>query len=89
MIVGHEQVIVEWLAEMGRRVPEHVGFFKLNLTEATSPCAGLDLGPRRLGAVAIETVVAMLHRQESGVPAHPQAIALEAAWVEGPTIRSL
>jgi LacI family transcriptional regulator len=87
VILGHADEIPRWLGEMKRRVPEDVGFVNLNLTEAARPCAGLDLGPARLGAVAIETVVAMLHRRESGVPEQPQAIALEARWCEGPTLR--
>ena len=88
MIVGHVQAMVDWLRETGVRVPEDVGFLNLNVTERTAPCAGLDLGPRRLGAAAVESVVAMLHRQERGVPAFPKTITLEAAWVEGPTLRA-
>ena len=87
VIVGHVQAIVIWQTEAGVRVPADTGFFNLNLTERTSACAGLDLGPRRLGATAVETVVAMLHRQERGVPACAQTIALEAVWTEGPTLR--
>jgi hypothetical protein len=56
------------------------------MTERLGPCAGLNLEPRRLGAAAVEMVVAMLHRQEWGVPAYPQTITLEATWVEGPTL---
>lgn len=89
LIVGHVQVMVDWLRETGVGVPDDVGFFNLNLTERTGPCAGLDLEPRRLGGAAVETVVAMLHRQERGVPAYPQTITLEASWVEGPTLRPL
>jgi len=89
LVVGHFQPMVDWLREIKVRVPEDVGYFNLNVTERTAPCAGLDLEPRRLGAAAIETVVAMLHRQERGVPAFPQTITLEATWVEGPTLRPL
>ena len=87
VIVGHMQAIVEWLTEIKCRVPADTGFFNLNLTERAAPCAGLDLGPRRLGAAAIETVVAMLHRHERGVPGFVQTISLEAMWTEGPTLR--
>lgn len=87
VIVGHVQAMVGWLAGIGVRVPDEVGFVNLNLTERTAPCAGLDLAPRRLGAVAVETVVAMLHRQERGVPVFAQTITLEATWVDGPTLR--
>jgi LacI family transcriptional regulator len=86
LIVGHRQTMVEWLEEIHVRVPEDVGFFNLNVTERTGPCAGLDLQPRRLGAAAVETVIGMLHRQERGVPECPLTTTLEAMWVEGPTI---
>lgn len=88
LVVGHQQVMVDWLKSIRVRVPHDVGFFNLNVTERTAPCAGLDLLPCRLGAAAVDTVVAMLHRQERGVPEFPQTITLEAAWVEGPTVRS-
>ena len=87
VIVGHVQTMVQWLRATGMRVPEEIGFFNLNMTERTEPCAGLDLGPQRLGAAAVESIVAMLHRQERGVPAHPKTIMLEATWVDGPTLR--
>ena len=87
LVIGHVQAMVDWMGELGVRVPADTGFFNLNLTERTSPCAGLDLQPQRLGAAAIEIIVAMLHRQESGVPADPQTITLEAKWVEGPTLQ--
>lgn len=88
VVIGHVQAIVDWLEGIGVRVPDDVSFVNLNLTERTAPCAGLDLAPRRLGAVAVETVVAMLHRQERGVPVFPHSITLEAIWVDGPTLRS-
>lgn len=86
-IVGHVQDIVAWLAQRGRHVPADVGFFNLNITEQSGPCAGLDLGPQRLGAAAIESVVAMLHRHEAGVPPYPKTITLAGTWVDGPTLR--
>jgi LacI family transcriptional regulator len=88
LVIGHVQLMVDWMADLGVRVPAEVGFFNLNITERTRACAGLDLQPQRLGAAAIETIVAMLHRQEYGIPNDPQTITLEAKWVEGPTLRA-
>ena len=89
VVVGHGQVIIDWLAQAGLPVPERVGFLRINVTESTRPCAGLDLLPERLGATAVETVVGMLHRREQGVPEHPQAILIDAPLVDGPTIREV
>jgi LacI family transcriptional regulator len=88
VVVGHVQDMIAWLENHGVKVPADAGFFNLNLTERTGPCGGLDLAPRRLGAIAVESVVAMLHRQERGIPEYPQTITLEAAWVDGPSLRA-
>jgi DNA-binding LacI/PurR family transcriptional regulator len=87
LIIGHEQAIVDWLAARRLRVPEDVGFFRINVTERSKPCAGLDLMPQRLGATAVETVVGMLHRREQGIPPHPNSISIDALFVDGPTLR--
>jgi len=87
LVVGHEQAVVDWLATQKVRVPEDAGFFRINITERSKPCAGLDLQPRRLGATAVETVVGMLHRREQGAPHFANSISIDAVFTDGPTIR--
>jgi LacI family transcriptional regulator len=87
VVVGHGQVMIDWLEQAGLPVPKRVGFFRINVSEGTRPCAGLDLLPERLGITAVEAVVGMLHRREQGIPAHPQAILIDSLVVDGPTIR--
>ena len=43
---------------------------------------GLDLRPEQLGRVAVEIVVAQIHRNERGSPAIPHTILIDAAWVD-------
>lgn len=87
LVVGHEQAVTDWLAAQKVRVPEDAGFFRINITERSKPCAGLDLQPRRLGATAVETVVGMLHRRESGAAHFPNSISIDALFTDGPTLR--
>lgn len=88
VIIAHLQTeITAWLGERKCRVPEDVGFLQINWTERTGPCAALDLQPERLGVAAIESVVAQLQRQEQGIPDVPKTIALNAQWIDGPTLR--
>lgn len=87
VVIGHEQAMTDWLADLKLRVPEDVGFFRINATERSRPCAGLDLLPHRLGATAVETVVGMLHRREQGTPRFPNSISIDAEFVDGPTLR--
>lgn len=43
---------------------------------------GLDLRPEQLGRVAVEMVVAQIHRNERGSPDFPHTILIDAAWVD-------
>ena len=87
LIISHEQNIVAWLEGLGLSVPEDIGFFRINITERSKPCAGLDLMPEQLGATAVETVVGMLHRREQGPPRFPNSISIDARFTDGPTLR--
>jgi LacI family transcriptional regulator len=86
LVVGHIDEAVTWLRSERRRVPQDVGFFNLNWHERSRPCAGLDLRPELQGMVAVESVVAQIHRNERGLPLDPQSITLSGRWVDGPTI---
>lgn len=87
VVIAHRSEVIQWLRSGGLRVPHDIGFFCLNWTERTKPSAGLDLSPTHQGAIAIENVIAQLHRNERGVPARAMTITVTAAFVDGPTIR--
>lgn len=86
VVVGHYPQVIEWLGAEGARVPSDVSFVNLNRDQEPWPCAGLDLMPEELGAMAVDTVVAQINRNELGLPPHPQTIAVEGTWVDGPTL---
>lgn len=87
VIISHAQSITSWLEEQSVRIPDDVGFFRINVTERSTPCAGLNLQPDQLGATAVEAVVGMLHRREHGVPVCPNSISIDAVFMDGPTLR--
>lgn len=89
VIVSHVQASIDWLASIRVQVPRDVGFVHLNHLERLGPCAGIDMRPRGMGAAAVESVVAQIHRNERGVPAVPKTITIEGLWIEGPTIRPI
>ncbi len=86
VIISDKQIVIDWLVESGYRIPDDVGFLRINHTERTAPCAGLDLNPQRLGAAAVETLVGQIHRFEKGVPEYVKTTTIEATWVDGPTL---
>lgn len=86
LVIGHVDRAVGWMRNEGLRVPADVGFFNLNWNERSRPCAGLDLRPELQGTVAVESVVAQVHRNERGLPADPHSVMLSGRWVDGPTV---
>ena len=45
---------------------------------------GIDVMNDQIAASAVDLVVAQLHRNERGVPAHPTSLLLEGTWREAP-----
>ena len=88
VVLAHDTTIIAWMGSAGARIPATHGFFCLNLTHATAPCAGLDLQPRVIGARATELLVGQLLRNERGIPECPSLNTIGARWVDGPTLRS-
>jgi len=86
VVLAHFAGAIEWMTEAGMPVPRGAGFFSLNLTLHSRPCAGLDLQPRLLGSRGVEMLIAQLQRNERGVPGHPSTTMIAALWVDGPTI---
>ncbi len=87
VVIGHQSEAIEWMRAGGASVPRTHGFFCLNTLRQHVPCAGLEQRTALIGARAVESVVAMLHRNERGVPEIPSLITIPSRWVEGPTVR--
>lgn len=83
VVIGHDCRIVEWL----ERSLSTTGFFSLNVHEADVPVAGLNLLPEKLGSGAVDSLVSMILRHETGIPETAQSIMLEGVIQEGPTVR--
>ena len=90
VVLGHHTEAVGWMEEAGATLPETHGFVCLNQLMARVPCAALDLQPRLVGSLAVEQLVAQLHRNEFGQfsPA-ASSISVPPRWVDGPTVRRL
>lgn len=54
----------------------------VTLASATAELPGIDMREDLVAASAVDLVVAQLHRNERGVPAHPTTLLLEGEWKE-------
>ncbi len=87
--------IVDWLGDLGLRIPADIGVALLGplpaaLLGPVPPAlryAHIERDYHRLGHTAVDLVVDQLHRNERGVPSDPHSLLLDTRWVEGYSVR--
>jgi LacI family transcriptional regulator len=85
LLVNHSRPVLEWLRALGREVPRDVGLVELE-DNPKSGSAGVYYDPAKIGALAVEMLVGLLHRHETGVPDDQHEILLTGTWHEGRTL---
>lgn len=86
LIATHARPVLGWLKRLGVKVPGDVGVIDLE-DHPQLDCAGVRYEPAKIGALAVEMVVGMLHRNETGVPDSTQhEVLLTGEWSEGRTL---
>jgi LacI family transcriptional regulator len=86
LLVTHAPQVVRWLAAAGVGVPEDVGLIELQ-DSVESDASGVCYDPAKIGALAIEMVIGLMYRNETGVPAEPHEVLLSGEWRPGATLR--
>jgi LacI family transcriptional regulator len=86
LIATHARPVLAWLKQMRVNVPRQVGLVHLEgLPEGE--CAGVRYDPAQIGALAVEMLVGLLHRNETGVPsANQHEVLLTGEWYDGRTL---
>jgi len=88
VIVTHSDAIVSWLAEMGVRVPEDVGVVVgAKHGEIPAHYSGINENNEYVGETAVNFLVQMINRGETGIPQIPISTLVEGTWVAGETVR--
>jgi LacI family transcriptional regulator len=78
---------VGWLGELGVRVPGDVGLANLSVAENEPHLSGVHENGRIIGRTAVDFLVGMLQRGETGPPETPIRILVEGVWKPGQTVR--
>ncbi|AHF91748.1 LacI family transcriptional regulator [Opitutaceae bacterium TAV5] len=76
-----------WIEEGGWKIPEEIGVVP-TITSDNSFLSGMNENGPVIGAAAVDLLVSMLHRNERGVPEHPQRVMIDATWVDGKSVRT-
>lgn len=85
IIATHARPVFRWLNGMGVEVPGEVGLIDLEDNPKLG-CAGVYYDPDVVGALAVDMLVGLLHRNETGVPVNQHEVLLTGVWREGRTL---
>lgn len=83
-MVVSDIALLEWLKDMKIRIPEDMGVVPL---ERLPDYACLDQKPHMVGAAAIDLIIGLIQRNETGLPADPKVVMVEGAWIDGPSLK--
>jgi len=85
VIISYNEVI-DVLKTAGIRIPGEIGFASLFLNETETFLSGVHQNDRLIGQRAVDMVIDMLHRGETGIPETPVRMLVEGRWCPGKTL---
>lgn len=81
--------VISWLESEGLKVPKNVGLAVASTPFGDGTISGMDEDTVKIGGIAVETVVGMIHRNEQSPPSSPLSILSEGIWLQGKTVREV
>jgi len=76
-----------WLENIGLRIPEDIGLAHLNLAEDVVAWAGIDPLIEEVAAAAVDLLVGLIHRHQTGAPSVQKITTIRGVWVPGRTLQ--
>ena len=86
VVVAHGAAAIEWLARLGLEIPRDIGLAAAAVHGLPSFCSGIDENNETVGALAVDLVVEMIHKNQTGIPQTPVTTLVEGTWVDGSTL---
>ena len=86
LLVTHALPVVAWLKQIGVKVPSDIGLATLVNDHVELGHAGINCSAEKLGALAVEMLIGLLHRGERGQPTDPHEVLLSGEWGDGQTL---
>ncbi len=80
-------VVRHWLEDAGFAPSRDIGLVQLEWRPAQPDWAGMHQHNDLVGEAAVDMLVGMIHRGDSGPPAFPQATLIAPSWIDGLTVR--
>lgn len=80
--------VLTMLEQLGYAVPADLGYLSLSTgSHLARPVSGIDEGPDRIGATAIDLLAAKILHFERGLPETRKLVLIDGLWRDGTTLR--
>ncbi len=89
VVVSKLPEVAQALRQAGYRLPADisVALHSMVAEPGLPEISGMLKHPLEVGQMAVDLLIDMLHRNETGVPALPQQLMIDGSWNEGSTLR--
>lgn len=86
---GISESLVEWLGDIGLRVPDDIAVADLSAHPAKPHISGIYQHDRLIGATAVDVLIGLLQRNERGLPPTIIYTLVDGVWQQGSTVRDI
>lgn len=86
LLATQAEPMAAWLKTLGKSVPRDIKVATLVNDHPEHGWTGVHCSPDKLGALAVEMLVGLLYRGETGIPTDPHEVLLSGEWHEGKTL---
>ncbi|GAB5561379.1 MAG: hypothetical protein SynsKO_30260 [Synoicihabitans sp.] len=79
--------VYEKLLQIGKRIPEDIGFLSIDLAEPPTTASGADHCYGMVGEEAFKLMLSALNLNLTGLPEHPRVVLVDSHQMTGTTLR--
>jgi LacI family transcriptional regulator len=88
VLATHAGPLLDLFSGSKRKFSRDVELLLLNNNKLNQGFSGIHLDPGIIGSLAVDMVVGMLHRGETGLPTAPHHVLVPGCWVEAPSLKT-
>jgi hypothetical protein len=88
VITPGAEALLPVMHQLGWKVPGTLGLAGLGLSSREQRCAGIFQNGRLIGATGVDALIAMMERNERGLPEQGRTLMVEGIWHGGETLRA-
>jgi DNA-binding LacI/PurR family transcriptional regulator len=88
VITPGAEALLPVMLSLGWKVPATIGLAGLGLSSRRQRCAGIFQNGRLIGATGVDALIAMMERNERGLPEQARTLMVEGIWHGGDTLRA-